>query len=77
MKKDLYADVTEFLKENDLTYKWLARQLNLKGCEVNIISLSKWVHGNQLSKKAEEVHEVALKIVKLYCDKFAKKVSEV
>lgn len=77
MNEKLFNDVTEILKEYGLTYKWLMIQLNAKGCDVNQVSLSKWVHGTQVSKKAEDVHAVCLKILKMYKKHFAEKVVSV
>lgn len=77
MNETLFNDIEEMLNENALTWKWLAMQLNLHGCDVNIISLSKWVHGNQISQKAIDVHKVAVRIMKLYRKGFAEKVSKV
>lgn len=76
MEQNLFADVDKLMKDNDLTYKWLANKLNEKGLDVNIVSLSKWVHGTQISAKAQNVHDMALKIIGLYCSAFASKVKE-
>lgn len=76
MEQNLFADVEKLMKENNLTYKWLVGKLNEKGLEVSIVSLSKWVHGTQVSAKAEVVHDMAIKIIDLYCESFANKVRE-
>lgn len=76
MEQNLFADVEKLMKENNLTYKWLVGKLNEKGLEVSIVSLSKWVHGTQVSQKAQTVHDMAIKIINLYCESFADKVKE-
>lgn len=75
MAKNLFDDVTNLLKIHGLTYKWLMEKLNEKGCDVNKVSFSKWVHGEQVTQKAQSVHEMSLKIIDLYCKEFAEKVS--
>lgn len=74
MTNNLFDDVNERLKIHGLTYKWLMERLNENGCEVNKVSFSKWVHGEQVTAKAEKVHEMSLKIIDLYCSAFAEKV---
>lgn len=76
MAKNLFDDVNELLKIHGLTYKWLMERLNEQGFEVNKVSFSKWVHGEQVTEKAEKVHDMSLKIIDLYCSAFAEKVRE-
>lgn len=76
MESKLFDDVTKLLKENNLTYKWLLGMLQSKGMKVSTVSLSKWVHGVQVAQTAEEVHDVALKIISLYLKSFVKKVGD-
>ena len=74
MEKKLFDDVTEKLKENNLTYKWLMRILQSKGMNVSTVSLSKWVHGVQIAQTAYEAHDLSIKIINLYEKSFVKKV---
>lgn len=74
MEQKLFEDVSELLKVHGLTYKWLMAQLNRKGCNVNKVSFSKWVHGEQVTAKAQNAHTMALKIIDLYCKEFVGKV---
>lgn len=76
MAQNLFDDVTNLLKIHGLTYKWLMERLNENGCDVNKVSFSKWVHGEQLTAKAQSVHDMSLKIIDLYCSAFAEKVRE-
>lgn len=76
MERKLFDDVTELLKIHGLTYKWLMERLNENGCDVNKVSFSKWVHGEQLTAKAQNAHAMALRIIDLYCKSFAEKVRE-
>lgn len=74
MDKKLFDDVTEKLKENNLTYKWLLCMLQSKGMNVSTVSLSKWVHGVQIAQTAYEAHDLSIKIINLYVKTFVKKV---
>lgn len=76
MEKRLFDDVVERLKIHGLSYKWLMERLNEQGCDVNKVSFSKWIHGEQVTDKAKKVHEMSMKIIDLYCKKFAEKVRE-
>ena len=76
MDNTLYSDITELLKIHGLTYKWLVERLNAKGYDISKVTFSKWVHGEQITQKAKEVHEVSLKILDLYCKTFAEKVKD-
>lgn len=74
MEKRLFDDVTEKLKENNLTYKWLLCMLQSKGMNVSTVSLSKWVHDVQIAQTAREAHDLSIKIINLYEKSFVKKV---
>ena len=73
-KKQIVADVTEKLKENNLTYKWLLCILQSKGMNVSTVSLSKWVHGVQIAQTAYDAHDLSIKIINLHVKSFVKKV---
>lgn len=75
-EQKLFDDVTELLKIHGLTYKWLLDKLEEKGMSVHKVSLSKWVHDGQRTPKAVEIHDMAIKIINLYCKEFAEKVKE-
>ena len=70
----LFDDVAELLKIHGLTYKWLTERLNEAGCPVDKVSMSKWVHGVQVTDKAKVAHDLSLKIMKEYSKRFAEKV---
>ena len=76
MTERLFDDVVERLKIHGLTYKWLMERLNEQGCDVNKVSFSKWIHGEQVTEKAQKAHEMSVKIIDLYCKQFAEKVGE-
>lgn len=73
----LFDDVADLLKIHGLTYKWLTERLNEAGCTVDKVSMSKWVHGVQVTDKARTAHDLSLKILKEYSKKFADKVSQI
>jgi hypothetical protein len=75
-ERKLFDDVSERLKIHGLTYKWLLDKLDEKGMSVHKVSLSKWVHDGQRTPKAVEIHDMAMKIIDLYCKEFAEKVKE-
>ena len=72
----LFDDVTQLLKEHDLTYKWLNARLTDIGLTINKVSMSKWVHGNQITSKAYKAHDMAIKIIETYA-KFATELKEI
>ena len=74
MAENLFDDVTTTLKIHGLTYKWLMERLDECGCTVDKVSFSKWVHGVQVTERAQEVHKLSLKILKEYNKRFAEKV---
>lgn len=73
---NLFDDVSEFLKIHGLTYKWLTERLEEMGCTVDKVSISKWVHGVQVTDKARAAHDLAVKILKEYEKSFARKVKD-
>ena len=74
--KNLFDDITILLNDHDLTYKWLIMRLKEIGFDTDKVSMSKWVHGVQCSGKAQEAHDLSLKIINLYTKTFAEKVGE-
>lgn len=70
----LFDDVAELLKIHGLTYKWLAERLEEAGCTVDKVTMSKWVHGVQITEKARTAHDLSLKILNKYTKSFAEKV---
>ena len=76
MAKKLFDDVSDMLKIHGLTYKWLLERLAEMGYSVDKVSISKWVHGEQIADRAKEVHTACLKIMNEYQKKFAEKVKD-
>ena len=76
MGGNLFDDVTEFLKINGLTYKWLIERLKERNIIVDKVSMSKWAHGVQLTDKASVVHNEALSIIRYYEANFAERIKK-
>lgn len=73
----LFEDVTNLLKDHGLTYKWLLARLNEVGFTTGKVSMSKWVHGCQVTAKAREAHELSLKIIDFYTQSFVERLGEI
>lgn len=76
MGKELFDDVTELLKKNGLTYRWMVDRLADMGFATDKVSISKWAHGVQVAERAKQAHELCLEILQHYEDGFAERLKE-
>lgn len=73
----MFEDVTAMLNKYSLPYIWLIQCLEDLGVDVDRCSMSKWVHGKQLNGRAQQVHDLSVKIIEAYAEKFGDILKEI
>lgn len=73
----MFDDVVVLIKKYTLSNLWLIGRLGELGITVDRCSFSKWVHGEQINGRAKEVHDICMKILTAYGEKFGDIVKEI
>ena len=73
----MFDDVKALILKHNLTNLWMIRCLNEKGIIVDTWSFSKWLNGKQLGDKAKEVHDICIKLLTAYEERFANVLKEI